>query len=60
MYIYINTCSLKRDCAIKKDLNYIEQNPFRFDENDALGLEDDLVFTSILGKKTRSLEEGID
>ena len=60
IYIYINTCSLKRDHAIKKDPNYIEQDPFGFDENNALGLEDDLVFASILGKRRRSLEEEID
>jgi hypothetical protein len=60
MYIYINTRSLKRDRAIKKDLNYIEPNLFEFDEDDALGLEDDLAFPSILGKRKRSLEDGTD
>jgi hypothetical protein len=60
IYIYINTCSLKRDRAIKKDPNYVEQDPFGFDENDVLGLEDNLAFASILGKRRRSLEEGTD
>jgi hypothetical protein len=51
IYIYINTRSLKRDRAIKKDPNYVEQDPFGFDENDALGLEDDLAFASILERE---------
>jgi hypothetical protein len=58
MYIYINTRSLKRDRAIKQDLNYIKPNPFEFDEDDALGLEDDLA--SILGKRKRSEDDETD
>jgi len=56
IYIYINLRSLKRDCALKKDPNHID-NPLVLDEDEELGLEDDLALPSILGKRKRSLED---
>jgi hypothetical protein len=61
MYIYINTRSLKRDRARKQDPNYVEPDPFEFDEDNALGLEDDiLAIASILSKRKRSGDDGTD
>jgi hypothetical protein len=57
IYIYINIRSLKRDRAIKINPNYVEEDPFASDKDDTLGLEDELAFPSILGKRKRSLEE---
>jgi hypothetical protein len=38
----------------------VEPDPFEFDEDDALGLEDDLAIASILGKRKRSEDDGTD
>jgi hypothetical protein len=56
IYIYINLCSLKRDCAFTKDLNYIN-DPWHINKNKLLRLEDNLALPSVLGKRKRSLED---
>jgi hypothetical protein len=58
IYIYINLRSLKRDCAFAQDPNYVD-DPWHIDKDELLGLEDNLVLPSILGKRKRSLEDDI-
>jgi hypothetical protein len=56
IYIYVNLRALKRDRELRKDPNY-EDNPIIIDEDKAVGLEDELALSSILGKRKRSLED---